>query len=198
MRAIFLLLISLAITACAPPSSPRPSTEIEVHADGLAYLKGTAKLYAGSYLRRAHNGNVLEESTYLAGQLHGPVIRYNDANGTVRRRTDYDHGTRIRKRAWFPNGQIRADETWLGDNLHGSCSYWFEDGRLRKQATFTDGFKLHGQVLEYAEDGSLIFDVIMVNDRFQSGYHRPEYDSQVHRRFFSDSPNDTDKDEPKS
>jgi antitoxin component YwqK of YwqJK toxin-antitoxin module len=192
MKISALILVGLStcaglLTQCAPPPLEKAAvTQIELRADGLTYISGTQTPYSGNYQSVAKNLATAEEVNYLNGKLHGPSIRYYETTGIIRRRIDYEEGIRVRKRAWYPNGQLRADEAWQGSQLIGLCTYWFDDGRLRKQISFAEGFQPTGQIIEYNQDGTVICDIILDNGKHVSGHVPPDYAKQVRTRYFSD------------
>jgi hypothetical protein len=104
---------SLALASCKPPPIHKAAViQLEERRDGLTYVQGSDRLYSGSYLQLGRNSSKQEEWTYRDGLLDGANIRFNEVDGAVRRRIDYEKGVRVRKRCWYPNGQLRADETW--------------------------------------------------------------------------------------
>jgi antitoxin component YwqK of YwqJK toxin-antitoxin module len=194
------LLLAVGVSICLASCSPPPLKKVEVikiekREDGITYVQGTKTRYTGSYLELGKNSVKVEEWNYRDGLLHGANIRFFDQSGEVKRRIDYDKGVRVRKRAWFPNGQIRGDETWVNDQIIGLCTYWFEDGRIRKQMSFAYGFQPDGHVLEFAEDGTVLFDVIMNAGTYVSGVYDPKHKERVTKRFFTDSPSGKEESE---
>ncbi len=182
---------ALALVSCEPPAVPKtPVTQLEQRADGLTYIQGTDQLYSGTYLQLGKNSTKLEEWTYEEGLLHGANTRFNESGQSPRRRIDYEKGTRVRKRSWYPNGQLRGDEGWSGELISGMCTYWFEDGRIRKQLSFGDGFRTQGQIVEYDEDGTLLIDAIMDEGRYLGGFLSQRLDlsdrTRLSKRYFSD------------
>ncbi len=195
-RTLLPLLGALYLVACSPPPIKKAGViKIEKREDGITYVEGTNTRYTGSYLELGKNSVKVEEWNYRDGLLHGANNRFFDQSGEVKRRIDYVKGVRVRKRAWFPNGQIRADESWQNDQIIGLCTYWFEDGRIRKQMSFAYGFQLEGHVLEFAEDGKVLFDLIMNNGQYVSGKFETTMKDRVSKRFFTDSPSGKEESE---
>jgi hypothetical protein len=82
----------------------------------------------------------------------------------------------------------------------GMCTYWFDDGRIRKQLAFGDGFMAHGQVVEYDADGSLLIDAIMDTGRFVGGFVAVDKldlsdKGRIGRRYFSDRSGSAEKED---
>jgi antitoxin component YwqK of YwqJK toxin-antitoxin module len=194
--ALLALLGAFYLGACTPPPIKKSGDiRIEKREDGITYVQGTNTRYTGNYLEMGRNSVKIEEWNYQDGLLHGANLHFFAQTGEVKRRIDYDKGVRVRKRVWFPNGQIRGDETWLNDQIIGLCTYWFEDGRIRKQMSLSPNFQLDGHVLEFAEDGSVLFDLIMDKGQYVSGRYDITQKERVSKRFFSDKPTEKEEQE---
>lgn len=166
--------------------------ELERRGDQLYYLKGQNQPFTGEFVKVGKGGFKVESASYAAGKLQGPTLFYIKEE-QLKRRTDYVDGKRVRKRVWYGSGQLKADETWADDHVEGPCSYWFEDGRLRKQMRVVKNYELSGQVLEYAEDGTVLIDVILDQGQLVSGKWKPGAEKFLRRRYAQDENGEGEK-----
>ena len=193
---IVLTLLGLSLVACSPQVGeiPKPP-ELEQRADNLYYLKGQNTPFTGEFVKMAKNGVKQEVANYLEGKLHGPTLSFIKEK-SVKRRTDYVDGKRVRKRIWYDNGQLKADETWADTYAYGPCSYWFEDGRLRKTMTLAKDYEPDGHVLEFDEAGELLIDVVLDCGKLISGKWKPGAEKLLRLRYSQDQPAQGAKKEP--
>ena len=190
LRTLFTSLTAiLAMSSCAPrPSERSRITELEVREDGLTYAKGSSTPYTGDFVRLGKTGVKLDELNYVDGKQHGPSFSYAK-DGSLRRRTDFDHGIKLRKQVWYSNGQMKADEPWNGIAVFGICTYWFEDGRIRKQFNMSAEYKADGHVLEFAPDGTVLIDAICEKGILVSGKCEPSLLWNISGRYSQEDVN---------
>lgn len=187
------LFLSLFVILVGNSCSPRPTerskiTELETREDGLTYAKGASTPYTGNFVRLGKTGVKLDELNYVDGKQHGPSFSYTK-DGTLRRRTDFEHGIKLRKQVWYPNGQMKADEPWNGIAVFGICTYWFEDGRIRKQFNMSAEYKADGHVLEFAPDGKVLIDAICEKGVLVSGKCEPSLLWNISGRYSQEDVN---------
>lgn len=60
------------------------------------------------------------------------------------------------KTTWWPNGNVQS-ELKVEKNCVGYKKQYYENGRLRKEYTFTVYFKKHGEKKEYSKRGKLLY-----------------------------------------
>ena len=186
----------LCLAACSPQVGELPKPpELEQRADSLFYLKGQQMPFTGEFVKTAKNGVKQEVATYLNGKLDGPTLFFLKEK-IIKRRTDYVEGKRVRKRVWYDNGQLKADESWADTYACGPCSYWFEDGRLRKTMTLATDYQPHGHVLEYDESGEVLIDVILDQGKLISGKWKPGAEKLLRNRYSQDQPAQEEKKAP--
>lgn len=128
---------------------------------GLPFT-GTVQLYL-------ENGNPAGEEHYADGLPHGAWKRFYTNSAVVREEKTWDHGNLKRKREWFPGGALREETPLENGEPVGWQRMWWEDGRIRRSSYMLPGFVPHGHRLEYAEDGSVIWDAVFDNGVFVSG-----------------------------
>lgn len=163
----------MLLSACAPASKEaRKIVKLEERADGLTYAVGQSEPYSGRFLILSSGGQIRQEQNFLEGRRHGPW-RINFDGGLTKREVDYVNGEIVREREWFPSGRIKGDESMKNGLAFGPSQFWFEDGRIRKQVFVLDNLQPHGHILEFAVDGSVIYDAIYDHGNYVSG-KRPE------------------------
>ncbi|MBP7951209.1 MAG: hypothetical protein KA004_16275 [Verrucomicrobiales bacterium] len=163
------LAVGLLLAACSPGDAPRRGPlRVEVRADGLAYPAGSKEPYTGKFIAMNRNGTIHSEQTYERGVRHGWRQTYFE-DGQRKHRSDYVRGEIVRDREWYRNGQLKSDEAMKNGISFGLSTYWFMDGRIRKIANVGEGFALHGQVLEFAENGEVLVDALYQNGTAVSG-----------------------------
>jgi antitoxin component YwqK of YwqJK toxin-antitoxin module len=188
-KAIGCLILGLSGVACTPnQSSTSKIVELEERSDGLTYAVGSSTPYTGDYVKLAKNHTKFEQSEYKDGKLHGGVSRFFE-DGQIKRRQDYVDGKRIRKRVWYANGQLKADEAWEHDHILGQCVYYFEDGRMRKLMRVGPDYAVEGHVLEFEADGSVVIDVICRQSQVINGTLKPGLEIRLGQRYASDEAN---------
>ncbi|MBL9154102.1 MAG: hypothetical protein JNK37_16535 [Verrucomicrobiales bacterium] len=187
--------LSLLATGCfekepaAPPKKaagrvvalPDPS-EITIGPDGLARRTGETEPYSGAVIGMDKGGKTLRyHAHYFAGKLHGPEMRYYE-DGTLRRQYDYYHGEKVYHREWFENANYKRDATFVKGHAIGPHKTFFEDGRIRWSGTFGDNLLWEGHIIDYAEDGKLMWDAIFKKGKFVSGiYPESEQEKMIAR-----------------
>ena len=193
---VLLTFLVLCLAACSPQVGEMPKPpELEQRADNLYYLKDQKTTFTGEFVKTAKNGVKQELATYLDGKLHGPTLSFIREK-IIKRRTDYVDGQRVRKRVWYDNGQLKADETWADTYAYGPCSYWFADGRLRKTMCMAKDYEPNGHVLEYDESGEVLIDVILDRGKLISGKWKPGAEKLLRLRYSQDQPAEEVKKEP--
>ncbi|MCB1090585.1 MAG: hypothetical protein KDL87_03590 [Verrucomicrobiae bacterium] len=159
-----------------PFQIPSPS-KIELGEDGVARLKGTTEPYTGTVATFDETGTKPRYfAQYLNGKLHGPEMKFYD-DGKLRREYDYNHGEKIHHREWFPNGNLKRDAAFEGGNAIGPHRTYFEDGRLRWSGFFIENLLWQGHIVDYAEDGTLMWDAIFEKGKYVSGTY-PESEQE--------------------
>ena len=134
-----------------------PSVQL-VQKDGKFCAPDTDLPFTGTVLLSLENGRAAGAEHYADGVQHGVWTLLHAASGVVREEATWNHGDLIRRREWFPGGTIRKDLCLKSGEPVGWQRMWWEDGRLRRQSFLLPGFVPHGHRLEYAEDGSVIWD----------------------------------------
>jgi hypothetical protein len=167
----------------APAAKRVPSPKkVEVGPDGLARLIGETEPYSGAVMISDESGTRMRYfAQYQAGKLHGPEIRYFD-DGSIRRQIDYQKGQKVYHREWFPNGNLQRDATFVDGNAIGPHRTFFEDGRVRWSGNFIENLLWQGHIIDYAEDGTLMWDAIFDKGKYVSGtYPESEQEKMISR-----------------
>jgi protein TonB len=78
-------------------------------------------------------------------------------------------------RSYYPNRKIRAKILYVDDVLDGTSYWYYENGNLKEEKTYSNG-KLHGWIIKYYESG-LVEEEISVRDGIRDGLTRLYYDN---------------------
>jgi antitoxin component YwqK of YwqJK toxin-antitoxin module len=180
-----LALLLAATPGCKPAvQAEAKPLELEERDDGFTYVKGTSSRYTGTFQILSKSGHAHSHQDYQNGLMHGPFVLLH-SDGKPKRQVDYHHGSIVRERKWYDNGQLKADEQMREGLPYGLSQFWFPDGRLQKLVTLGDNFVLHGHVLEFDESGNLVTDAIINHGKVIGGFLKPE----------SEKPTETSRDE---
>jgi uncharacterized protein len=127
----------------------------EWHANGALWTEAsyTAGVLHGRWVERDYTGAVLFEGTYARGLLHG-AWRSTFADGVERAsgtssRGKLDGLVKMRDR----DGASHYELGYRANRAHGTWTY-YSGARVTMIEHYRDGV-LHGQVVEYAADGSV-------------------------------------------
>lgn len=159
------------------PLKPFPTPKrVQAGADGLVRLNGQTEPYTGPVILSDEALHLRYFAYYHQGKLHGPEIRYYE-DGTMRKLFDFEHGEKVRHREWFPNAQAKTDAMMVDGVAYGPHRTWFEDGRPRWTGTFVEDLLWQGRIVDYSEDGKLMWDAIFDKGRYLSGTY-PEAEQE--------------------
>jgi antitoxin component YwqK of YwqJK toxin-antitoxin module len=85
------------------------------------------------------NGMRKELVTYVNGELTGPFLVYGNDGVLVFEGmlvSGKKHGTWS---MWYDETQKRQECQYVNDLLSGKCTYWYIDGNLQREETYSDG-----------------------------------------------------------
>ena len=150
--------------------------QISVAEDGLARVSGETEPFTGAVVTRNKDWRPLYFAYYYEGKMHGPEMRWRE-DGTLKRIFDYHHGELNRRREYFENGNIDLDALIEGGESIGRHLRWFEDGRVRWQGSFKPNLQWHGPIIDFAEDGTVMWDAEFDHGRYIRGIY-PESEKQ--------------------
>ena len=117
------------------------------------------------------------------GQKHGWEQRWFKENpAQMSSQILWVQGERAFYWQWWPNGNMkqltsqRDGSDFDRESIsYGSYVKWFEDGRIKFRAHYDEDFKWHGRVLDYDDNGELMWDAVFNHGKFVSGHHPPDY-----------------------
>jgi len=115
--------------------------EVILNADGdtVSVASVSKRVLHGEMLSYHPNGVRKELYTYTDGELTGPFVSYgNDGVVVVEGMllNGRKHGTWS---VWYDETQKRQECQYVDDVLSGKCTYWFIDGNLQREETYSDG-----------------------------------------------------------
>lgn len=99
-----------------------------------------------------------------------------------------------RETSHYPNGQIRGEIHFKGNNLTGTNRHWHENGQLSWETFFDENGLEHGTARQWDRDGKLLGEYSMEhgtgirkswNENGQLGYETAELSGKMHGRFQS-------------
>ena len=159
------------LPACHPAGPPGGlfvSVKVEKRADHLTYASGSAAPYTGKVVGFTPGGTRDISQTFLDGKAHGTWLRFWPT-GPVKREEIWENGVQTHQRQWYANGSLKEDVPMKNGLANGTVRFWWPDGRVRRMAFMESPQGPHGQVLEYAEDGTLLVDAIFDHGLYLSG-----------------------------
>jgi antitoxin component YwqK of YwqJK toxin-antitoxin module len=59
-----------------------------------------------------------------------------------------------RGKAWYENGNLEYEHSYVHGEKHGICKWWYESGNLSYESTYVDG-NLHGIYKKWDENVNL-------------------------------------------
>lgn len=165
------------------PTRPRSGPKVEVMPNGLTHEVGSDMPFTGvvrHYL--PESGALLREEPYTNGQEDGYHRRWFRENP---KQLSYQQlwvrGDPVFTWKWWPNGNLQelssqrdgTDDFKRPDIAFGSYVKWFEDGRVKFKAHYDENFRWHGHVIDYDDDGKLIWDAEFKHGSYVSGLRPP-------------------------
>ena len=85
--------------------------KLDISDDHLTVLYN-GQPFTGVYYEEDVNGQVIDEVSYVNGQMEGP------------------------SRSYFASGQLQSEEQFHIGSHHGLCRYWHENGQLEAEKTY--------------------------------------------------------------
>lgn len=183
----WVLLSSVVLVGCrAEVDKPRPKSgpKVEVMANGLTHEVGSHKPFTGAvryYL--PESGELLREEPYTDGRKDGYARRWFRENPKqLSRQQLWVRGDPVFTWEWWPNGKLKelssqrngAEDFKRPDIAFGSYVKWFEDGRFKFKAHYDEHFRWHGHVIDYDDNGKLIWDAEFKHGTYVSGLRPPD------------------------
>lgn len=151
------------------PKGEAVSVKVEKHADGLAYQEGCTVPFSGEVLHFTIGGNRLLRESWKDGLPDGLWLRWAPTDGKLRKEQTFEKGRQVHQRQWHPNGKLKEDTQMRDGIAFGEVRLWWPDGRLRRSCTMEAGESVHGHLLQYDQNGKVIYDAIFDHGAYQSG-----------------------------
>lgn len=168
------VLFSLAVLfcGCGPQALPEAKESVSVptekKADGRTYAMGSSVPFTGEVVTFTKGINRLSVHPYQDGKPHGSWSRYW-SNGKLKSEERREQGELVHLRQWYEDGVLKQDTEMKNGLPFGKVRLWWPDGRVRRSSLIGDNLRPHGNVLEYARDGSLLTDAIFEHGHYVSG-----------------------------
>lgn len=185
--AALLLLPVICMSGCKkeePKKFSKSGPKVEVKADGLTYEVGTAKPFTGAVRSYVPKSDILlKETLYTDGKLDGYARRWFPENPSqLSDQRLWVRGDPVFSWRWWPNGNLRElssqrnalKDRGRPDIAFGSYVKWFQDGKFKFKAHYNDKFQWHGHVIDYDDEGKLMWDAEFEHGVFISGHRPPD------------------------
>ncbi len=180
------VLFCLFASACKEGKKPsvRSGPELEQRGDGLTYEPGASAPFTGTQRGYAKESRALIHACeYANGQKHGFERRwFKDNPAQMAKQIVWVKGEPAFYFEWWPNGNMKqlasqrdGSEHERENIAHGAYVKWFEDGRIKFRANYNENFRWYGNVLDYDDNGELMWDAVFHHGKYQSGHHPPDY-----------------------
>ena len=189
LRPLLLPAVSLAlvcVTACNEEDKPsvRSGPELVQKEDKLFYEPGSNTPFTG--VQRGYEKTsraLIHEVEYENGEKHGYERRWFKEKPTqLAKQMIWVRGERAFYFEWWPNGNMKqlssqrtGEDFGRMDIAHGAYVKWFEDGKIKFRANYNEKFRWHGNVLDYDDNGVLMWDAVFEHGKYKSGYCPPDY-----------------------
>lgn len=181
-----LCFLSLLLSACSknPPPSVRSGPKLEVREGKVHFEPGATEPFTGVQRGYDKKTRLLNhECPYEKGLKHGWERRwFKDNPQQMSSQILWVQGERAFYFQWWPNGNLKQlasqhDGSAFGrDSMaHGAYVKWFEDGRIKFRAHYNEDFRWNGKVLDYDDNGTLMWDADFKDGKYVKGYHPPDY-----------------------
>lgn len=92
--------------------------------------------------------------------------------------------------AYYEDGSIRAEGSWLNGNLNGECTTYYNNGNIKRKGFFKEDM-LNGYAKTYYENGNLQYDGEWVNGECQGNgkYYSESGELEFVGEFLNGQPN---------
>lgn len=145
------------------------TVHLEAGADGRVYEKGKGEPFTGVVTHVNERHVRVREESYVDGVPWGEWREWWPGGRRLKESVTWVNGSRVRERRWYSDGSRRSDSEMKDGTVNGWVRMWWPDGRLHRQAYLEDGMQVHGHLLEYDEDGAVLWDAIFEHGEFRSG-----------------------------
>lgn len=176
-RLLLTVLAAAGLASCGPSGGTSGQESFSVHVrkqpDGLVYEQGATTPYTGQVVTFTKAGLRQSMENYLHGRPEGAWERYWP-DGTLKREQKFLAGHQILQRQWYEDGALKEEIEMKDGVRFGKLRLWWPDGRLRRSSLVGSDAKLHGNALEYAQDGTLLTDAIFHHGQYVSGLLRKD------------------------
>jgi antitoxin component YwqK of YwqJK toxin-antitoxin module len=81
-------------------------------------------------------------------------IKYLQPNGNPIQEYVLKSGQLAVERHWYKNGTLQSERNYLDGKLHGECSDYFPDGRLRSKSTYEQNASV--DAIWYDQNGNVL------------------------------------------
>jgi len=176
---LFILITALTIfwSSCGQAVIQRTETG-EYYTEKYS-LRKKDQVKHGPYQKFTLDGTLLEEGTYVDGQLHGELKKYIAGkiasietmemgvyqglyqsfypDGGVNSVGIYEQDKMVGVwKRYYKNGQLMEEVSFEGNLENGPFKEYYENGNIKAEGTYRNGDFEHGELLLYNEQGELI------------------------------------------
>lgn len=189
IKMALLLWVCLGASACkkageSPLPTVRSGPDLEQRADRLFYEPGASEPFTGTQRGYDKETRALNhECLYVSGLREGWERRwFKEKPEQMSKQILWVQGERAFYFEYWPNGNMmqlasQRDGSDFGrdSTAHGTYVKWFENGRVKFRAHYDLEFRWHGKVLDYNDEGELMWDAVFNHGKYVSGHHPPDH-----------------------
>ena len=177
---------ALWLTHCGETAvKPRPKSgpKLEQRVDGLYYELEAQQPFTGRSVHyQPKTDFLLKEQSFTNGLPDGYERRWFRENPKqIESERLWVRGDPMLISKWWPNGQLQeisaqreASDMGRPDIAFGSYVKFFPDGRMKFKAHYDHLFRWHGHIIDYDDEGKLMWDAQFKHGVFVSGTRPPE------------------------
>lgn len=83
-----------------------------------------------------------------------------------------------KKKTYYPNGQLKSEITYLGNDIHGVSYFYYENGRVKVKENYDHGL-LDGISRSYYKSGKLENEMLFKMGKLQKKQHYDQHGTLV-------------------
>lgn len=125
--------------ASESPSNLVREVLINTEGDTISVSSVNKGMLHGEIIAYHPNGVRKELVTYTNGSLTGPFVAYGNDGVAVFEGMLLNGSKQGMWVMWYDETQKRQECQYVNDVLSGKCTYWFIDGNLQREETYSDG-----------------------------------------------------------
>lgn len=143
------------------------------------YPDGSPREESKVYVTGSMDGAILHRDSVTEGKYFAPDgtqigyvkngsgnIKYCRPDGTPTLEYELEDGTVLRKRVWWKNGNLQSELNYRDRRLHGICTFYYPNGKLRSRSTVEFGMDQKPEWFDQNGEPASAPDPLVVNGNY--------------------------------